>query len=146
MYDEGVKRIKESGVNIDGILWYQGESNATACTTPDGPTPSDYQLETLRALVAELRAVNQGLRATSHEPRTTFLMMGLPKMNRPWEPYRAAQRKVCEETGAVYVDAFGAGLGDERDVHPRDKTAFAELAIGALENSELTTARGRMRK
>ena len=146
MYDHGIKRIKESGIKVDGILWYQGESNATACTTPDGPTPSDYQFETLRALVAELRAVNQGLRATSHEPRTTFLMMGLPKMNRPWEPYRAAQRQVCAETGAIYVDAFGAGLGDERDVHPRDKVPFAELAIGALENSKRTTARGRMRK
>ena len=68
-------------------------------------------------------------------------MMGLPKMNRPWGPYRAAQRKVCAETGAIYVDTFGAGLGDERDVHPRDKVPFAELAIDALENSERTTAR-----
>ena len=32
--------------------------------------------------------------------------MGLPKMNRPWEPYRDIQRKVCEDTGAIYVDTF----------------------------------------
>ena len=45
---------------------------------------------------------------------------------------------MCEETGAIYVDTFGAGLGDERDVHPRDKVPFAELAIEALEGSKRT--------
>ena len=58
-------------------------------------------------------------------------MMGLPRMNRPWERYRAAQKKVCEETGATFVDSFAAGLGDPNDVHPRDKAAFAELAARA---------------
>ena len=65
-----------------------------------------------------------------------FVMIGLPKMNRPWEPYRAAQKKVCEETGVIYVDTFGAGLGDMHDVHPRDKTVFADLAIKVLENQQ----------
>ena len=122
MYDHGIRRIVESGIRIDGILWYQGESNATTCVAPDTPTPEDYQLETLRAIVAELRG----------RRNVPFLMMGLPRMNRPWEQYRAVQKKVCAETGAIYVDAFGAGLGDMNDVHPRDKTSFAELAIGML--------------
>ena len=121
MYDSGIKRIKESGIQLDGILWYQGESNATTCVAPDTPTPEGYQLETLRALVAELRG----------EKKIPFIMMGLPKMNRPWEPYRAAQKRVCEETGAVFVDTFAAGLGDMNDVHPRDKIPFAELAVKA---------------
>lgn len=94
MYDCGIKRIK--GVPLDGILWYQGESNATTCVKPDIPTPKAYQEETLRAVVAELRG----------EKRIPFIMMGLPKMNRPWEPYRDIQRKVCEDTGAIYVDTF----------------------------------------
>ncbi len=59
-------------------------------------------------------------------------MMGLPKMNRPWEQYRAVQREVCDETGAIFVDTFAAGLGEMNDVHPRDKIPFAELAIKAL--------------
>ena len=123
MYDEGVKCIKESGVNIDGILWYQGESNATTCVAPDTPTDRDYQLETLRALVSELRG----------DKKIPFIMMGLPKMNRPWEQYRAVQREVCDETGAIFVDTFAAGLGEMNDVHPRDKTAFADLAAKSLE-------------
>jgi hypothetical protein len=52
-------------------------------------------------------------------------------MNRPWEQYRAVQKQVCDETGAIFVDTFAAGLGDPNDVHPRDKTAFADLAAKA---------------
>ena len=124
MYDAGIKRIKESGIKLDGILWYQGESNATRCIAPDAPLPTDYIEETLRSLVAELRG----------DKKIPFIMMGLPKMNRPWEPYRAAQKKICEEAGATYVDTFAAGLGEMNDVHPRDKTVFADLAAKAAEN------------
>ncbi len=130
MYDAGIKRIKESGIKLDGILWYQGESNATTCVAPDTPTEEDYQLETLRALVAELRSSSTVTRSPSPVP--TFIMMGLPKMNRPWEQYRAVQKQVADETGAIFVDTFAAGLGEMNDVHPRDKVAFAELAIKAL--------------
>ena len=122
MYDAGIREAKRIGFPIDGILWYQGESNATRCVAPEAPLPSDYLEETLRAVVAELRG----------DRKIPFVMMGLPKMNRPWEPYRAAQKKVCAETGAIFVDSFAAGLGEMNDVHPRDKAAFAELAIRAL--------------
>ena len=63
-------------------------------------------------------------------------MMGLPKMNRPWEQYRAVQKRVCKETGAIYVDTFAAGLGEINDVHPRNKIPFAELAINALQGKK----------
>ena len=126
MYDRGIRRVKEMGISLDGILWYQGESNATTCVAPDAPTPEEYQLETLRAVVAELRG----------EKRIPFMMMGLPKMNRPWEQYRAAQKKVCDETGAIFVDAFAAGLGEMNDVHPRDKVPFAELAMKTLQGKK----------
>ena len=96
--------------------------NATTCVAPDTPTDRDYQLETLRALVSELRG----------DKNIPFIMMGLPKMNRPWEQYRAVQKQVCDETGAIFVDTFAAGLGDMNDVHPRDKTAFADLAAKAV--------------
>ena len=139
MYDSGIRRIKESGIQLDGILWYQGESNATTCVAPDTPTPADYQLETLRALVAELRSpVPRSPSPVTRSPLPVppFIMMGLPKMNRPWEPYRAAQKQVCDETGAIFVDTFAAGLGDMNDVHPRDKIPFAELAINALQGKK----------
>ena len=122
MYDEGIRQIKDAGIRLDGILWYQGESNATANIAPDAPLPTDYLEETLRAIVEELRG----------DKKIPFVMMGLPRMNRPWEPYRAAQKKIAEETGAFFVDTFAAGLGDLNDVHPRNKIPFAELAVKAL--------------
>lgn len=122
MYDEGIREIRRRGFPVTGILWYQGESNATTCVNPDVPTPRDYQEETLRAVIDELRG-GYGI---------PFVMIALPKMDRPWERYREVQKKIAAEKGAVFVDTFAAGLGDMRDVHPRDKIPFAELAIKAL--------------
>ena len=67
------------------------------------------------------------------DPSVPLLMMGLPVMNRPWEGYRALQQKVCQETGAVYLDAFGRGLGTPNNIHPANKVPFAELAAEAAE-------------
>ena len=120
MYDRGVKRVAH--LPIAGVLWYQGESNATTCVHPDVPLDDDYMLETNLAVIEQLRG----------NRKIPFVMMGLPKMNRPWAPYRAAQKRACDEAGAIYVDTFAAGLGDMNDVHPRDKIPFAEMAIEAL--------------
>ena len=123
MYDNGIKLIRD--IPLTGIFWYQGESNATTCVAPDKPTPGDYQMETLRAVIDELRGGKD----------VPFVMMGLPKMNRPWEPYREAQKKVCAEKGAEFVDTFARGLGEMNDAHPRDKVAFADLAAEAAKRA-----------
>ena len=123
MYDRGIKRLERDQFPLAGILWYQGESNATRNIAPDEPLADDYMLETNLAIIDQLRG----------DKKIPFVMMGLPIMNRPWEPYRAAQKKACEEKGAIFVDTFAAGLGDPRDVHPRNKIPFAELALKALE-------------
>ncbi len=123
MYHSGIERVKRMGRKIDGVLWYQGESNATTCVNPDVPTPRGYQEETLRALIDELR----------FDGDIPFVMIGLPHMNRPWQQYREVQKKICAEKGAIFVDTFKAGLGDANDVHPRNKIPFAEKALEALD-------------
>ena len=124
LYERGIAPLRH--LPLTGILWYQGESNATACIgTPDVPLDPGYMRETLRAVVAELRG----------DRKVPFLMFGLPIMDRPWEPYRTAQREVCAQMGAVYLDTFAAGLGDPHDVHPRNKIPFAELAAAAAERA-----------
>ena len=54
MYDHGIKPIKDCGIEVDGILWYQGESNATANVAPDVPLADDYMLETNLAIIDQL--------------------------------------------------------------------------------------------
>ena len=119
LYREGIAKVKH--LPIDGVLWYQGESNATVNISPDKPLADDYMLETLLAVIEDLRP----------NEKTPFLMVGLPVMNRPWEPYRAAQQKACQLTGATYLDTFGAGLGEKNNVHPTNKIPFVEMAAAA---------------
>jgi sialate O-acetylesterase len=119
LYREGIAKVKH--LPIDGVLWYQGESNATVNLAPDKPLADDYMLETLLAVIEDLRPNEQ----------TPFLMVGLPVMNRPWEPYRAAQKKACQMTGATYLDTFSAGYGEMNNVHPTNKIPFVEMAAEA---------------
>ena len=121
IYDQAIAKLRH--LPIDGVIWYQGESNATTNIKPDVPLDETYMEETLLAIVQELR----------FRPDIPFLMMGLPKINRPWAPYRKLQQKVCAATGALYIDSFNAGLGDLNDVHPKHKVPFVELLMQALE-------------
>ena len=123
MVDHGIARVKH--LPLSGVLWYQGESNATRNIAPDVPLADAYMKDTLRAVVQELRP----------NADTPFLMVGLPVLNRPWAPYRAAQQAVCEETGALYIDTFSAGLGTSNDVHPKSKAAFANLILDTLDKA-----------
>jgi sialate O-acetylesterase len=103
-----------SGFGIKGIIWYQGESNATD-ETNTRPLPDDYMLEVTQTLR------NDAARIFGPVP---FIMTMLPKMSRPWEPFRKAQEQVannCPLTGLIGT----RDLGDEHDVHPRHKTPFA---------------------
>lgn len=79
-----------------------------------------------------MRAVIDELRGGRDIP---FIVIGLPKMNRPWEQYRLVQKTIAEEKGAIFIDTFSAGLGDLGDVHPRNKIPFAEMAVAALEKA-----------
>lgn len=116
-----ISKIKH--LHFNGILWYQGESNATTGVGErDGePLPVEYMEETIRASVQELRGGK----------KTPMLVVGLPVMNREWGPYRSLQKKVCDDTGCVFLDTYAAGLGDMNNVHPTDKVPFAEMAVEA---------------
>jgi sialate O-acetylesterase len=103
-----------SGFGTKGIIWYQGESNATD-ETNTRPMPDDYMLEVTQTLRNDIARIFGPV---------PFIMTMLPKMNRPWEPFRKIQEQVaksCPHTGLIET----RDLGDERDVHPRHKTPFA---------------------
>ena len=103
-----------AGFGTKGIIWYQGESNATD-ETNTRPLPDDYMLEVTQTLR------NDVARIFGPVP---FIMTMLPQLNRPWEPFRKIQEQVAKtspQTGLIQT----RDLGDERDVHPRHKTPFA---------------------
>lgn len=130
LYNCGIARVRH--LPLTGILWYQGESNASIAIggEKDAPLPAAYTEETLRAAIESLRP----------SPETPFLMVGLPVMNRPWAPYRALQQKVCQEMGAIYLDTFGRGLGTPNNIHPPKKVPFAEMAAEAADKCLVTPA------
>jgi sialate O-acetylesterase len=103
-----------SGFGTKGVIWYQGESNATDETNTH-PLPDDYMLEVTQTLRSDTARIFGSV---------PFIMTMLPQMNRPWEPFRKVQEQVaksCPHTGLIQT----RDLGDERDVHPRHKTPFA---------------------
>ena len=103
-----------AGFGTKGIIWYQGESNATD-ETNTRPLPDDYMLEVTQALRNDVTRIFGSV---------PFIMTMLPQLNRPWEPFRKIQEQVAKtnpHTGLIQT----RDLGDERDVHPRHKTPFA---------------------
>lgn len=124
LYKRGIMPIRH--LPLTGILWYQGESNATTGIGEDGgePLPADYMRETLEAIIHELRPSR----------KTPFVMVGLPKSNRQWAPYRKLQKEVCKDKKALYLDTFKAGLGKQDSIHPNDKISFAKMALDAVKD------------
>lgn len=102
---------------IRGVLWYQGESNAT--DTPESPAldPAPYA-KMFRLLAGAWR------RAWS-DPRLPVLFVELPPLNRDWGRFRAMQAQLAAgipDCGMVTT----TDVGHPTDVHPPDKRPVGE--------------------
>lgn len=118
-----------TGTAIRGVLWYQGESNSDR--------PGQY-----RRLLALLVA---SWRAAFRDPDLPFIVAQLPEYETgscpydwqdqgPWEVLRAAQAAVAAAVPGVHL-AVTLGLGERRDIHPRDKWQVGQrMARAALAN------------
>ncbi|QJE95284.1 sialate O-acetylesterase [Luteolibacter luteus] len=120
----------ESGVRdfarfpFDGVLWYQGETNAEI---PD----MAWQVKVMSDLV-------NGWRRSLQQPHLPFYMVQLPRIggNDPlrqnWPEYRKAQAKVAATLKGVTL-VVTQDLGwDSPDVHPPDKLPVAQRLAGAI--------------
>ena len=122
LYDAGVAPWRNTPIR--GVVWYQGESNATnGAASPARDAAENEAL--LRRLIAAFRA-------NWNAPELPFLMVQLPGMRRDWEAFREVQDRVAQTTArceaVVTID-----LGDATDVHPRRKVPVGErLADAAL--------------
>ena len=109
-----------TGVKARGVLWYQGESNAT------GPTQTARYHDQIAELVGQFRALTA-------QPDLPFVAVELPGWLAPsrdnhqadahWAQMRQAIRAVTAlpNTGTVVA----LGYGDIEDIHPKNKRPVA---------------------
>ncbi|MBT7060273.1 MAG: hypothetical protein HN976_34570 [Lentisphaerae bacterium] len=120
------------GIPIDGILWYQGESNADT-------------LEIAREYRTWLEALIETYRASWGDPKLPFAVVQLPEY-RPdshdgraaWKLLQEAQASAVESTTGTALVAT-TGLGDLGDIHPKQKCDVGRRAAQvacALQNTK----------
>lgn len=120
---------------VRGVLWYQGESNATDTAT-SGARDAERNEALLREVVASFREAWD-------EPLLPFVFAQLPGIQRDWELFREVQERVARTTPRCEM-AVTIDLGHPTDVHPRRKIPVGErLAHRALEAAHGRTDRPR---
>ncbi len=115
LYEAGIKPIAD--LNIGGVLWYQGESNA-----------HNVELhEQLYPLLVE------SWRETFGDSNLPFYAVQLSSLNRPsWPIFRDSQRRLAESIEGCGM-VVSSDRGNLTDVHPTDKKDIGErLALLAL--------------
>ncbi len=104
---------------INGVVWYQGESNA-------------HNIETHERM---FRLLLNSWRNAWDDPNLPFLFVQLSSLNRPsWPWFRDSQRRLVEKHRNVWM-AVSSDCGDSLDVHPRNKRPIGHrLVLQALHN------------
>lgn len=117
LYESSIQQLQSLPIN--GILWYQGESNAHCME-------SHERMFTL---------LQQSWRNTWQDENLPFLFVQLSSLNRPsWPWFRDSQRRLAQKQPATWM-AVSSDCGDSLDVHPRQKAPIAHrLTLLALRN------------
>lgn len=111
LWQAGIKPILPS--RIKGVIWYQGESNATADGGSGKAVPKEVNHRKLAALVKAYR------RHWKNE-LLPFYHVQLPGLNRPWTLFREMQLDLTRELKNVGM-AVSIDVGHPTNVHPPDK-------------------------
>jgi len=121
LYDRAVAPLSAL-LPVRGVLWYQGESNATDGGKPDAA----LNPEVMRRGIVKLITSWRGACANDELP---FVMIQLPRMDRPWMLFREQQAFVAQTFSHVGL-VVATDTGDPSNVHPRDKSLVALRAAG----------------
>ncbi len=110
---------------IRGVIWYQGESNATIHDQDDAPASQEYCRAGIETLVADWR--------TRWNDEFAFYHVQLPNYEkRPWMLFREVQLQTLQtipNSGLVVT----IDVGRPKNIHPKDKREVGErLALWAL--------------
>lgn len=117
LYAAGMKPLE--GYPMQGIIWYQGESNAQNAEVHE------------RLFPLVLESVRRGW----DSPEMPVIFAQLSSLSRPsWAAFRDSQRRMAERMDNVYM-AVTHDVGDSLDVHPRRKVPVgSRMARQALRN------------
>lgn len=117
LYESSIDGLR--GLPINGVLWYQGESNGN-------------NIEAHEKLFDMLV---RSWRETWQNPSMPFYYVQLSSLNRPtWCRFRDSQRRLLSCQPGLGM-AVSSDLGDSTDVHPRYKRPMGErLARWVLHN------------
>ncbi len=120
LFDAAIAPLKK--LAIKGVIWYQGESNATYTADSSQMDPS-LNKRKLSLLINSWRKYFQ-------DPQLPFVIIQLPSVKRDWETYREVQSELSTEFKNVST-VVTIDLGHATDVHPRNKKAVGERAARA---------------
>jgi arylsulfatase A-like enzyme len=132
LFDSGVAPL--SKFPISGILWYQGESNATQDGANSPPINPAWNHRLFLSLISSWR------KAWSSR-QLPFVFAQLPGLNRNWPLFREMQLETAAADPNVHM-AVTIDVGHATNVHPPNKRPvghrMAELAL-AFAASPVTT-------
>ena len=112
---------------IKGVIWYQGESNATEDGAGSPAIDSKKNFSTHRQLIESWR---EGFGSRD----LPFYFVQLPGLNRQWAPFREVQQQIDFLIPRTHM-AVTLDLGNPTNVHPKRKRQVGErLARLALKN------------
>lgn len=120
LFDAGIAPLKKLAVK--GVIWYQGESNATYTADSISMDPS-LNKHKLKLLISSWRIF-------FNDPQLPFVLIQLPSIKRDWELYREVQLALSKEMQNVSL-VVTLDLGNANDVHPKNKKTIGERAARA---------------
>lgn len=124
LFDAGVTPFAK--LPVTGVLWYQGESNATQDGANSPPIDPAWNRKLFTTLI-------RSWRETLEAPELPFIFAQLPGLNRDWPLFREMQAKVAAGDPHTHM-AVTIDVGHPTNVHPTDKQPvgqrLAEIALG----------------
>ena len=108
LFSTGVRPLSQYPIN--GVIWYQGESNA-------------HNIEVHEVLFSSLL---ESWRNYWEDPKLPFIFAQLSSINRPsWPKFRDSQRRLSQKFPNVWMSVT-SDIGDFNDVHPKNKKPVGE--------------------
>lgn len=120
LFEAGIAPLKK--LAIKGVIWYQGESNATY-------TGDSVSMDALLNK-QKLQLLINSWRNHFNDQMLPFIIIQLPAINRDWELYREVQMELSKEMLNVNL-VITLDLGNANDVHPKNKKTVGERAARA---------------